>query len=125
MFFNLVKYKWREEMRKTKKHKTYTIDEKNEIVREYLNGKTRSSELIRQYDIASFSVLQRWIIQYQKYGSVQDNRGKSSKGKGNYTRKKKLVPEQMSREELIEYVKAVEDIKKITVFLKHQKKNIK
>ena len=36
---------------------------------------------------------------------------KSSKGKGNYTRKKKLVPEQMSREELIEYVKAVEDIK--------------
>jgi transposase-like protein len=112
-------------MRKTKKHKTYTIDEKNEIVREYLNGITGSSELIRKYDIASFSVLHRWITQYQKYGSAQDNRGKSSKRKGNYTRKKKLVPEQMSREELIEYVKAVEDIKKLMVFLKHQKKNIK
>jgi len=31
----------------------------------------------------------------------------------------------MSREELIEYVKVTEDIKKLMAFLKQQKKNIK
>ena len=40
-------------MRKQKSIKLIQLM-KNEIVREYLNGKTRSSELIRQYDIASF-----------------------------------------------------------------------
>ena len=65
-----------------------------------------------------------WVKKYQERGSVSDNRGKFNH-KGISNKKKKLIPEQMSREELIEYVKATEDIKKLTAFLKHQKKNIK
>ncbi len=42
---------------------------------------------------------------------VLDNRGKSSIRKGKYARKKKFIPEEMSREEFIEYVRATEDKK--------------
>ena len=112
-------------MRKTTKHKVYTIEEKNEIVKEYLSGISGYSTLLRKYDISSKSVLNRWINQYITHNTTKDNRGKSSQGKGNYTRKKKIIPEQMSREELIEYVKVTEDIKKLMAFLKQQKKNIK
>lgn len=112
-------------MRKTIEHKAYTIEEKNEIVKKYLNGDMGYSKITRNYDLPSTSTLCKWTKQYREYGTVKDNRGKSSKGKGSYTKKKKLIPEQMSREELIEYVKATEDVKKLMVFLKQQKKNIK
>ncbi len=82
-------------------------------------------KITREYDLPSSSTLYCWKKQYLENGSVKDNRGKSSKGKGNYTKRKKLNPEVMSREELIQYVKAIEDIKKSMIFLKHQKKNIK
>lgn len=65
--------------------------------------------LREKYNIASNSILARWINQYRETGSTYDNRGKgSTKSK----KKVKLSPEEMTREELIEYVKAVEDIKK-------------
>ena len=112
-------------MRKTEKHAKYTIEEKNEIVKEYLNGKMGYSKGTRKYDLPSTSTLCNWTRQYRKYGTVKDNRGRSSKGKGNFSKRKKLIPEQMSKEELIEYVKATEDIKKLMVFLKQQKKNTK
>jgi len=111
-------------MRNTIKHQTHTIEEKNKIVKEYLNGETGREKLKRKYDISSNSVLQRWIKQYKENGTTKDSRGKGSKNLGKYSRKK-LVPEEMSREELVEYVKAVEDIKKLMVFLRQQKKNIK
>ena len=110
-------------MRKTIKHTSYTIEEKNEIVKEYLSGKSGYAKLRRKYDISSTSVLYRWIKQYQENKTTSDYRGKSSEGKSG--RKRKLVPEELSREELIEYVKATEDIKKLTVLLNKQKKNIK
>lgn len=107
------------------KHKKYTIEEKNEIVKKYLNGELGYQKITRLYDLPSSSTLCKWTKQYREYGTVIDNRGKSSLGKGNFSKRKKLIPEQMSREELIEYVKASEDIKKLMAFLKKQKKNIK
>lgn len=111
-------------MRKTIKHAVYTLEEKNQIVEEYLNGTSRKTELIKKYDIASKSTLYRWVKQYRENNTTVDNRGRSSK-RGISGRKKKITPEGMTREELIEYVKATEDIKKLTVFLNKQKKNIK
>lgn len=107
------------------KHKKYTIEEKNEIVKIYLNNELGYKKITRLYDLPSSSTLSKWTRQYREYGTVIDNRGKTSFGKGNFTKRKKLIPEQMSREELIEYVKASEDIKKLMAFLKKQKKNIK
>lgn len=112
-------------MRINQKHATYTIEEKNKIVEKYLNGEMGYIKITRYYDLPSTSTLCNWVKQYKKYGTLKDNRGKSSKGKGNYKKKNKIIPEQMSREELIEYVKATEDIKKLMVFLKQQKKNTK
>ena len=111
-------------MRKTIKHKVHTITEKNEIVKEYLSGTTGFAKINRKYDISGRQTLYNWVKQYKQFGTTTDNRGKSSK-KGISGRKKQLNPEQMSREELIEYVKAVEDIKKLVVYLNKQKKNIK
>lgn len=103
----------------------YNIKEKNNIVKEYLNGTITRSKILRKYNISSDSIFHRWVTQYRKYNTVKDERGKSSKGKGNFGRKKKIRPEEMSREELIKYVEATEDIKKLMVSLNKQKKNIK
>lgn len=103
--------------RKTIKHKVYTIEQKNEIVREYLK-KDRPMHIVRKYDICNMNTLYKWTKQYEKNGTVIDNRGKGSRGKGNFKKKKKITPEEMTKEELIEYVKAVEDIKKVMACLK-------
>ena len=67
------------EMRRTTKHTIYTIEEKNKIIQEYLNGETGRAKIQRKYDISSDSVFHKWLRQYREYGSVQDKRGKSSK----------------------------------------------
>ena len=123
--FKFDKIKKGGKMRNTIKHKTYTIEEKNKIVKEYLNGEMGYKKITRYYDLPSSATLCYWKKQYLLNGSVMDNRGKSGTGKGNFERKKRLIPEEMSHEELVEYVKAVEDIKKSMVFLRQQKKNIK
>ena len=69
------------------KHKKYTIEEKNNIVKEYLNSNKEYSTLVRKYDIASNSVLHKLIKQFREDGTVKDNRGKSSNGKGNFNKK--------------------------------------
>jgi Transposase and inactivated derivatives len=107
---------------KYKSHKKYTLEEKNKIVKEYLNGDTRRTELFIKYDISSESVLHRWVKQYRETGTTSDSR---SKNKPNFCKCNRKKPEQMTREELIEYIKALDDIKKQVVFLKQQKKNIK
>ncbi len=111
-------------MRKSERHAIYTIEERNEIVKKYLNGEMGYSKITRFYDLSSKSTLHYWVKKYKEHGAVIDKRGRSSVGKGIYSRRKKLIPEQMSREELIEYVKANEDIKKFMAFLKKQEKNI-
>ena len=110
-------------MRKTQKHEVYTIEEKNNIIREYLNGETSRENIKRKYDISSDSVFHRWLKQYREKGIVSDSRGKSKNGKSG--RPKKMKPAEMTREELIKYVEATEDIKKLMAYLKTQKKNIK
>ena len=105
------------------KYPKYTIEEKNRIVEEYLSGEIGRNQLVRKYNIADQSVLKRWVNQYREKGTTYDNRGKKATGRPKKT--KKLDPEEMTREELIEYVKAMEDIKKLIAYQKKQKKNTK
>ena len=52
----------------------FTDEFKNQMVRLYLNGKSRA-EIIREYDLTSSS-LDKWITQYKNSGSFKekDNR---------------------------------------------------
>jgi len=113
--------------RKTKKHRQYTIDEKNEIVQMYLTGETKGiGSLAKDLDIYK-SMIERWIKQYQEFGTTVDRRGKSTKDQvPNKGRPKKRIKlEDMSKEQLIEHVRMIEDIKKAAAYLKKQKKNTK
>jgi transposase-like protein len=101
----------------------YSIKEKNKIVEEYLNGDTGRKEILKKYQISSASVFRRWVKQYRETGTTYDKRGKSSAGRPK--KSGSLNPEEMTREELIQYVKAVEDIKKFIAYQKKQNKNIK
>ena len=110
--------------RKTRKHPQYTIEQKNEIVRSYLDGEIAWMKIRQQYDINN-GVLGRWIKQYRQYGTTVDNRGRGTKleapSKG---RPKKIDFESMSKEDLIKYIKSGEDIKKAVAYLTKQSKNI-
>jgi len=113
--------------RKTLKHRQYTIEEKNEIVMLYLNGETAGQNAIAKDLDVSSSVVKRWIRQYQELGTTVDRRGKATKKDNpNIGRPKKPIRlEDMSKEELIEHIKMIEDIKKVAAYLKQQKKNTK
>jgi transposase len=113
--------------RKTKKHRQYTIDEKNEIVQMYLTGETKGiGSLAKDLDIYK-SMIERWIKQYQEFGTTVDRRGRGNKNEvPNKGRPKNPVElEDMSREQLIEHIRMIEDIKKAVAYLKRQKKNMK
>ena len=103
-------------MRKTKKHKVYSIEEKNQIVLLYLDNHIGVTQLIREYDLASDSVLYRWVKQYRECGTVVDGRGKVTKKDNPNKGRPKTTPdkplEEMTKEELIERVRLLEDIKK-------------
>jgi transposase-like protein len=113
--------------RKTKKHRQYTIEEKNEIVEMYLAGRTKGiHSLAKDLDTGGLQI-RVWIKQYQEFGTTVDRRGKASKkdnpNKGRPKKAQKL--EDMSKEELIDHIKMIEDIKKVAAYLKQQKKNTK
>jgi transposase len=113
--------------RKTRKHRQYTIEEKNEIVEMYLSGQSAGIRtLVKDLDISN-SMIERWIKQYQEFGTTVDRRGKVTKRDntniGRPKKPKKL--EDMSKDELIEHIKMIEDIKKVVAYLKQQKKNTK
>ena len=117
-------------MRKTKKHKVYSIEEKNQIVLLYLDNHIGVTQLIREYDLASDSVLYRWVKQYREFGTVVDGRGKVTKKDNPNKGRPKTTPdkplEEMTKEELIERVRLLEDIKKSLACLdEQQKKNTK
>lgn len=128
MLYNCIKiggFKLSE--RKTKKHRQYTIDEKNEIVQMYLTGETKGiGSLAKDLDIYK-SMIERWIKQYQEFGTTVDRRGRGNKNEvPNKGRPKNPVElEDMSREQLIEHIRMIEDIKKAVAYLKRQKKNMK
>jgi transposase-like protein len=111
-------------MRKTKKHTVYSIEEKNKIVREYLDGEIGLSACIQKYDIAHRSVLFKWRTQYLEYGTVMDGRGKKKPGGKPKGRPKKVDLNSLSKEELISIIEVYDDIKKVMAYLRQPKKSI-
>ncbi|MDD2627620.1 MAG: transposase [Clostridia bacterium] len=109
---------------KNRKTKMYTVEEKNKIIEEYLSGSIGYYEAMRKYGLSSSSMITRWRQQYEKYGTTTNNTGKATKKGLIKGRPKKIKPDEMSREDLIQYVTAVEDVKKSMAYLKKQKKNI-
>ena len=104
--------------RKTRKHPQYAIEQKNEIVKAYLDQEIRLIEITRRYDIDKRVVL-RWVKQYRQFGTAVDGRGRASK-KGNprIGRPKNIDFEAMTKEELIAYIKVGEAIKKAVAYLR-------
>ena len=112
-------------MRKTKKHIVYSIQEKNEIVKRYLERKMKVEECVREYDISDKTVLLRWKRQYLEYGTVVDRRGHRKPGGKPKGRPKKVDLKSLSKEELISIIEVYEDIKKTMAYLRRQRKSIK
>lgn len=113
-------------MRKTKKHKAFSIEEKNQIVLLYLDCHMGRAELLREYDISSFSVLHRWITQYKEHGTCVDLRGKATKKdnpKVGRPRKYNEKLEDLTKEQLIERLNLYKDIKKSLAYLNSEQQN--
>ena len=112
--------------RKYKKHKQYTIEEKNHIALLYLDGHMGRAKIKRMYNINSDSMLDRWITQYREYGTCVDQRGRGTKeeipNKGR-PRKYKIELEDMNKEQLIEKVRMYQDIKKSLAYLMNRQRN--
>ena len=109
-------------------HTKYTNEEKEKIVLLYLNHEMGFSQILREYDIASKSVFHRWIKNYRKNGCITDGRGKATKynspNKGRPRKYPERPLEELSKEELIEKVRMLEDIKKSLVYLSSQNQKI-
>ncbi len=112
-------------MRKTKKHTVYSIEEKNRIVKRYLDGEIGVQECVKKYDLSDESTLRRWKKQYLEYGTVVDRRGRSKPGGRPKGRPKKVDLNSLSKDELIEIIKVYEDIKKTMAYLRRPRKSIK
>ena len=116
---------------KNKTHKKYTIEEKNQIVKFYLDRHMGVTEIVIKYDLADKNILFRWSKQYKEFGTCVDRRGKSTKienpKKGRPRKLPERTLEEYSKEELIERCRMLEDIKKSMAYLvnQKQKKNIK
>lgn len=116
---------------KNKTHKKYTIEEKNQIVKLYLDRHMGVTEIVIKYDLADKKTLFRWSKQYKEFGTCVDRRGKSTKienpKKGRPRKLPERTLEEYSKEELIQRCRMLEDIKKSMAYLvnQKQKKNIK
>jgi transposase-like protein len=113
-------------MRKTKKHKVFSIEEKNQIVLLYFDRHMSRKEILREYNIAHSSVLHRWIEQYREHGTCVDLRGKTTKKdnpKVGRPRKYNENLEDLTKEQLIERLNLYKDIKKSLAYLKSEQQN--
>lgn len=113
-------------MRKTKKHKVYGIEEKNQIVLLYMDRHMGVMEIVRKYDIADKSVLYRWIKQYKEHGTCIDNRGKATKNEAptkGRPRKYNENLEDLTKAQLIERINLYKDIKKSLAYLNSEQQN--
>jgi transposase-like protein len=113
-------------MRRTKKHKVFSIEEKNQIVLLYLDRHMSRQQIVDMYDIGSKSVLHRWIKQYEEYGTCVDRRGKATKQEApNKGRPKKYNEnlEDLTKEQLIERLNLYKDIKKSLAYLNKEQQN--
>ena len=116
-------------MRKTKKHKVYTNEEKIQIVLLYLDKHMGQAEIVRKYDLANSQVLYRWVKQYKETKPIVERRGRGTKlevpNKGRPKKQPEKPLEEMTKCELIERIRLLEDIKKSLACLDEQlKKNI-
>lgn len=113
-------------VRKTnnKTHTKYTNEEKEKIVLLYLNYEMGPSQIIREFDLPGFNTLYRWVGTYKKYGCIIETRGRATKlnnpNKGRPSKFPEKPLEELSKEELIEKVRLLEDIKKSLVYLSSQ-----
>ena len=86
------------------------------------------TQILQEYDIASDSVFYRWVKKYRKNGCIIDGRGKATKfntpNKGRPRKYPERPLEELSKEELIEKVRMLEDIKKSLVYLSSQNPKI-
>jgi len=98
----------------------YTIEEKNNIVIESLNGSFTKQDIIRKYSITSRTMLDNWIRQYKVFGTTTDKRGRPKKEASQET-----GYDGMTKEELIRELKFRDDLKKALVYLKMRKTNTK
>ena len=100
------------------------MKKKKKIVLLYLKHEMGLIQILREYDIASKSVFYRWIKNYKKNGCIVDGRGKTTKynnpNKGRPRKYPERPLEELSKEELIEKVRMLEDIKKSLVYLSSQ-----
>ena len=110
-----------------RKNKRRSIQEKNEIVLLYLDQHMSRSQILREFNIPSDSIFQRWIEQYRKFGTCVDNRGKCTKEqnpqKGRQKGSGKPKYENMTREQLIKELELRDELKNFLVYLNQQNKN--
>lgn len=108
-------------------HPKYTIEEKEKIALLYINQEMGTAQIVREFNLANNKVLSRWVKQYQQYGKIFETRGKATKinnpNKGRPKKYSEKPLEELSKEELIERVRMLEDIKKSLVYLSSQEPN--
>ena len=111
-----------------KNHTKYTNAEKEKIVLLYLKHEMGLTQILREFDVASVSVFYGWVKNYKKNGCIIDGRGKTTKfnnpNKGRPRKYPERPLEELSKEELIEKVRMLEDIKKSLVYLSSQNQKI-
>lgn len=106
-------------------HPKYTNEEKEKIALLYLNHDMGLNQIVREFNLANHKVLLRWAKMYKEYGCIFETRGKATKlensNKGRPRKYFEKPLEELSKEELIERVRMLEDIKKSLVYLSSQK----
>lgn len=113
-------------MKKYKKHRKHSIEEKNIIVQLYLNRIKGVTEITKEFDLSDPKRLYEWVKQYKEFGTCVDRRGKATKKEAptkGRPRKYKVNLEDLSKEQLIEKIQMYEDIKKSMAYLIDQQQN--
>lgn len=108
-------------------HIKYTNEEKEKIVLLYLNHQMGVRQIVREFKLYGDKALYRWVKIYKKYGCIIETRGKATKlnnpNKGRPRKQTEKPLEELSKEELIDRVRMLEDIKKSLVYLTSQQPN--
>ena len=113
-------------MRKTKKHKIFSIKEKNKLVLLYLDRHQGLTQILRENGIKHKQMFYNWVSQYKEFGTCIDRRGKGTRkdipNKGR-PRKYHVNLEDLTKNQLIERIKMYEDIKKSVAYLIKEQQN--
>ena len=108
-------------------HPKYTTKEKEEIALLYINNEMGATQIVKEFNLANNNVLYRWVKQYKEFGKIFETRGKTTKFNNPNKGRPKKYPEkpleELSKKELIERVRMLEDIKKSLVYLTSQQPN--